>query len=52
MLVEAIEAGIAYGWNRAHKHDDHPAETSIKSAIEDAVLSELCERFDFDDDEQ
>jgi len=51
VLVEAVEAGVAYGWHRAHKHDDHPAEASIKGAIEDAVLSEFCERFDFDDDQ-
>jgi hypothetical protein len=47
---EAVEAGLKYGWGRAHKYTDTPTEEQILSALCDAVLVELCERFRFDDD--
>ena len=51
VLCEAVEAGVAYGWNRAHKHNDKPAPDAIQEVIIDAVLTEICERFDFDEKE-
>lgn len=50
LLVEAIEAGVAYGLNRAHKHTDTPTREQIAEAIEQAVMNEMCERFQFDGD--
>jgi hypothetical protein len=47
---EAVEAGLRYGWRRAHKHTDSPSEEQILSALYDAVMLELCERFWFDGD--
>jgi hypothetical protein len=49
VIREAVENGIAYGWARAHKHTDAPDEHTIKTAIEDAVMNELCEVITFDD---
>jgi hypothetical protein len=37
------------GWNRAHKHDATPEDEAIRNAIEQAVLNEICEWFDFDE---
>jgi hypothetical protein len=38
------------GWNRAHKHDATPEDEAIRNAIEQAVLNEICEWFDFDEE--
>jgi hypothetical protein len=51
ILVRCVEDGVAYGWGRAHKHEDTPCGDTIRDAIQDAVLSELCEAFAFDDGE-
>ena len=48
VLSEAVEEGIAYGWMRAHKHVDNPTEESIKDAIQNAVMTSICEYFWFD----
>lgn len=45
LAAEAVEAGIAYGWQRAHKHTDTPNPETIRSEIERAVMNELAERF-------
>ncbi|MBI4151840.1 hypothetical protein HY496_02620 [Candidatus Woesearchaeota archaeon] len=52
VLCQAVEEGVAYGWNRAHKHTSEPGEEVIREQIEQAVLNEVCERFDFDDDKE
>lgn len=46
VLQQAVETGVAYGWQRAHKHDDNPSEDAIKQAIEQAVLNEIADWFD------
>jgi hypothetical protein len=51
LMREAVEAGIAYGWMRAHKHVDDPGPDAIKEALEQAVMNEICERFQFDGDD-
>jgi|SanBayMetagenome_1026888.scaffolds.fasta_scaffold13616_4 hypothetical protein len=50
VLVMVIENGVNLGWNRAHKHSDTPEEHYIKNCIEEAIMLELCEYFNFDDD--
>ena len=47
LMQNAIEIGIARGWRRAHKHGT-PDEYSICDAIENAILEEIDERFEFD----
>ena len=37
------------GWNRAHKNSDEPEPQHIRDQIEQAVLNEICEWFDFED---
>jgi hypothetical protein len=37
------------GWNRAHKYDENPDPEAIRNAIEQAVLNEICEWFDFEE---
>lgn len=47
VMTRAIEEGIDYGWNRAHKHTDKPTEDEFKSAIYNAVTSAISEYFEF-----
>ena len=49
ILARAVEDGIAYGWQRAHKHTDTPDADHVKDQIEQAVMSEICEVFEFDE---
>lgn len=49
LISHCIERGVAFGWNRAHKHNDEPDAESIKMNIEAAVLNEICDWFMFDD---
>jgi hypothetical protein len=51
LLMQCIETGIELGWRRAHKHNDTPDEDAIKLAIENAIQSEICEWFKFNDEE-
>jgi hypothetical protein len=39
VLSRAVEEGIEYGWNRAHKHTDHPSVETIKDEMERAVMN-------------
>lgn len=51
IIEEAVEKGIAYGMNRAHKHTDTPSKEHIVQEIERAVMHELSEVINFDTDE-
>lgn len=50
VLVMCIENGVHLGWNRAHKHSDTPEPHYIQSCIDEAVLHEIFEYFNFEDD--
>lgn len=43
ILSRAVEQGLMWGWNRAHKHEDNPSEDAIKQAMHDAIMSEIGE---------
>jgi hypothetical protein len=43
VIAEAVDSGINYGWNRAHKHTSLPGEDAIKREIYDGVMMELGE---------
>ena len=48
IVADAVDAGIRYGWNRAHKHTDKPTEEIMKEAIYDAVMLNLDEVIRFE----
>lgn len=47
-IQEAVENGVALGYNRAYKHSDAPSDEVVKQQIYDAVMNEICEWFVFD----
>ena len=49
VLTRAIEAGIEYGWVRAHKHTNTPDENTIKNSIENAIMLEISEVLESDE---
>ena len=49
VLERAVEDGVRYGYRRAFKHNDHPSEEAICEAVENAVMSEIGEWFEFGD---
>ena len=48
LLERAIDEGINYGYQRAHKHTDNPTEALIKGEIYNAVMNSICEIVDFE----
>jgi hypothetical protein len=50
VLVDCIERGVEYGMNRAYKHSETPTRAYINEQIADAVLLEISEYFDFDNE--
>jgi len=48
VLEECIEIGTRLGYNRAHKHTDEPSNELVFSSIENAIWSEIDQRFEFD----
>jgi len=51
ILEMAVESGVEYGYNRAYKHTDDPSDEQIKQSISEAVLLEISEWFDVDDED-
>jgi hypothetical protein len=43
VVARAVEEGVAYGYERAHKYDDKPSEETIQDQIEQAVMAALSE---------
>jgi predicted Zn-dependent protease with MMP-like domain len=52
VLRRALEEGAEYDWRRAHKHTDSPDAETIKDQIVTTILNEVCEYFDFDDEDR
>ena len=50
VFQRAVEEGIAYGWQRAHKHTDTPSEEDVKESIEAGVLNAVGEYFEFEEE--
>ena len=48
LFAEDIDLGIQVGYHRAHKYTDKPDEETLRDAIYEAIMNQLCERFDFD----
>lgn len=49
VLQRAVEEGISYGWQRAHKHTEKPSQEALQDAIHDAVMNAIAEVFSFED---
>lgn len=49
ILSRAIEEGVTYGWQRAHKHTDTPSTEQVCEEIKQAVMNAISEVFFFDD---
>jgi hypothetical protein len=49
LIAQCVETGVMLGWNRAHKYSNYPDPEAIRDAIEQAVLNEICEWFDFEE---
>ena len=52
LMDEAVEAGVARGWRMAHKHVDAPTPEAIQEAMEREVMTEICERFIFEPEDE
>ena len=49
VLQMVVESGVEYGYMRAHKHTDSPSEETIKEAMCEAIMAEMCEWFVFEE---
>ena len=50
LIAQCVENGVMLGWNRAHKHNENPDPDTIRDAIEVALLNEICEWFEFEEE--
>lgn len=48
LIRDAVEAGVACGYRRAHKHVDKPEEDQIIESIQREIMNSLCEIIEFD----
>lgn len=48
LLSECVTRGIDRGIARAHKHTETPSAEHLREQIENAVLAEICEWFEFE----
>jgi predicted Zn-dependent protease with MMP-like domain len=51
VLSDCVDRGVQYGYRRAYKYTDEPAEQDLCNCVTDAVISEICEYFSFHDPE-
>lgn len=49
VLLRAVEQGVAFGWNGAHKHGPTPHPDEAKNRIVDEVMNAICEVFEFEE---
>ena len=52
VLEMCIEEGLAYGWNRAHKHKDDPTPTEIQDKQHQAITELIWEWFDMGESDE
>lgn len=51
LLERCVEDGVARGVRQAHKHNDDPTDEGLAAAVETAVMEEIHEWFDFDQEQ-
>ena len=49
VICRAIEMGLRFGWNRAHKHTNKPDEETMKTEMYNAITNELWEVIKLDE---
>lgn len=49
VLRRAVEEGTALGLARAYKHTSTPSREHVAQCVEDAVMSEICDVFHFEE---
>lgn len=49
LLQECIERGTAYGLQKAAKHSTVMSVEGSQRFVEDAIMFEICEYFDFEE---
>jgi hypothetical protein len=47
IIQKAVEEGLEFGWNRAHKHEDLPSKEVIMSYLIKDIMNSLDEIIDF-----
>ena len=47
----ALEEGVRFGWNRAHKHNPEPDVDAAADAIVSEIMNSLDSWFDFEDEQ-
>ena len=52
VMTECVENGVNRGYNRAFKYTEEPSEDVIKDLIYNEVMSEICQYFNFDFNEE
>lgn len=50
LIDNAVELGVEIGLNRAYKHTESPDRAFLVDRVADAVMSEICELIDFDEE--
>ena len=51
VLEIAVEQGVSYGYQRAHKHVENPTEGAIIDSIVEQVINSLDDWFEFGEKE-
>lgn len=49
LMLDCIERGVSLGLQRSRKHTDTPSDELIRATIQEAVMNEICEYWDFDE---
>jgi hypothetical protein len=52
VIDDAIDRAVRHGYNRAYKHTDNPSESLTIQEIHRAVMNELCEILNFDNENE
>jgi hypothetical protein len=52
IIRECVEIGSRHGVSRAHKHTDDPPYDLIETCVQDAIMMEIVNKFDFSQDEE
>lgn len=51
LIEHCIEIGIDRGFHKAYKHNDNPGQPLIKESISMAIMDEIYEWFEFQEEE-